>query len=494
MNGETIVTVIIGIVLGLTILGALLGLARKWKKALLRFGIVIIDLIGALLLSAEVSTYIPPETIIDALNSLNPTIAELVASVPSLLSLAFGLVRPLFFIVIFIGSSVASLLVYLICCIFISYKPDEKRYPMAGMLIGAVQGLLIALVLVSPVIGYISLADQAVVAYKDVVGEEAPNKLKTLHEKYVEPVKNHPFIGLTGTASAPIFNAVVSFEIGDDTFNPQNELPILIAGYKNVTVLMGKPLAQFGASEKAAISNITSLFSQSVLAPNVGAEFLSAMTTKWKAGESFAGIAPWEAEGEFQAVVDALYTVFSTSTADTLKRDIVTIGDFVILMVDYDMTSLFSGEDDVLAKITAVNPTTNKTFIKAATELLDANPHMATLRAGVSKLGASLLGSQLGTPEQIRENYGEMVTSVVDVLKTAEGDTNEEKIEALTPTIKEELAKNDIELSDEVLDEASRFLLEELEKDNVEIETMTEDDIYSILDKVAAGEITIPTP
>lgn len=494
MNGETIVTVIIGIVLGLTVLGALLGLARKWKKALLRFGIVIIDLIGALLLSAEVSTYIPPETIIDTLNSLNPTIAELVASVPSLLSLAFGLVRPLFFIVIFIGSSVASLLVYLICCIFISYKPDEKRYPMAGMLIGAVQGLLIALVLVSPVIGYISLADQAVVAYKDVVGEEAPNKLKTLHEEYVEPVKNHPFIGLTGTASAPIFNAVVSFEIGDDTFNPQNELPILVAGYKNVTVLMGKPLAEFGTSEKAAISNITSLFGQSVLAPNVGAEFLSAMTTKWKAGESFAGIAPWKAEGEFQAVVDALYTVFSTSTADTLKRDIVTIGDFVILMVDYDMTSLFSGEDDVLAKITAVNPATNKTFIKAATELLDANPHMATLRAGVSKLGASLLGSQLGTPEQIRENYGEMVTSVVDVLKTAEGDTNEEKIEALTPTIKEELAKNDIELSDEVLDEASRFLLEELEKDNVEIETMTEDDIYSILDKVAAGEITIPTP
>ena len=69
---------------------------------------------------------------------------------------------------------------------------------------------------------------------------------------------------------------------------------------------------------------------------------------------------------------------------------------------------------------------------------------------------------------------------------------NEEKIEALTPTIKEELAKNDIEISDEIVDEASKFLLDELEKDNIEIENMTEEDVYNILDKIAAGEISIP--
>ena len=172
----------------------------------------------------------------------------------------------------------------------------------------------------------------------------------------------------------------------------------------------------------------------------------------------------------------------------------VTIGDFLILMVDYDVTELLDGEGDVLVLITTTNPTTGKTFIKAATELLDTNPHLAVLRASITRLSANLLGNQLGTPAEIRENYGDMVTSVVDILKSSEGDTNEEKIEALAPTIKEELAKNDIDLSPEVVDEASRFLLEELEKNDIAIADMTEDDVYDILDRIAAGEIEVPIP
>ena len=97
--------------------------------------------------------------------------------------------------------------------------------------------------------------------------------------------------------------------------------------------------------------------------------------------------------------------------------------------------------------------------------------------------GLTKLGKELGIDhKELIEVYKEL-----DIY-------NEEKIEALTPTIKEELLKNEIDLSDELVDEASRFLLEELEKDNVEIETMTEEDVYNILDKIAAGEITIPLP
>lgn len=492
MNGETIISIIIGIVLALTTLGALLGLARKWKKALLRFGIVVVELISALLLSAEISTYIPPETILELLGKISPKLPELVSSVPSLLSLAFGLVRPLIFLVLFLVLSIFYMLLYLICSLFVHYKPNEKQYPMAGMLIGAVQGLIVSLVLVCPIIGYVTLADQTVVAYKDVVGEEVPENIAELHATYIEPVKNHPFVGLASTMSTPIFNAVVSFDMGDDIFNPTKEIPVLLAGYENVKTLIDTPLGDYGEKEKAAINNTTELFGESVLLPNVGAELLAAMTAKWQAGESFMGIEPFSVDGEFSVLVDSLYEVLSTTTADTLRADLVTIGDFLILMVDYDVTSLFEGGDDVLAKITEVNPVTNKTFIKAAVELLDANPHMSVLRNGITKLGATLLGSQLGTSEEIRENYGEMVTNVVDVLKNVEGDTNEEKIEALTPTIKEELAKNDIAISDEIVDEASKFLLDELEKDNIEIENMTEEDVYNILDKIAAGEISIP--
>ena len=494
MNGETIVSIIIGTILVLTAIGAFLGFARRWKKALLRFGFVAVELVSAILLSAEISTYIPAETIIELLSGISPVLGDLIANVPSLLSLAFGLIRPIVFVVLFIALSLVSLVLYFICSLFITYKPNEKDYPMAGMLIGAAQGLIVAIILTSPIIGYASLADQAVASYKSVAGEEVPKKVADLHEEYVKPVKNHPVVGLASMMADPIFSTVATFEVGGETFNPRDEVHILLAGLKNVRVLSAKAPASYGAAEKEAIAHITSLFDDSVLVPNIGAEVLAAMATKWQAGESFLGIAPLSAEGDFQIVIDSLYTIFSTSTAETLKQDMVTIGDFLILMIDYDVTSLLAGNTDVLGAITATNPTTGKTFIKAATELLDTNPHMAALRTGITKLGANLLGSQLGTSEEIRENYGDMVTSVVDILKNTEGDTNEEKIEALTPTIKEELLKNDVDLSPEIVDEASRFLLEELEKNDVTIEEMTEEDIYDILDKIAAGEIAVPIP
>ena len=491
MNGDTIVSIIIGTVFVLMLLGAFWGLIRKWKKALLRFGIVVIDLVATVFAANRAVRIISPE---NAELSGNPELIELFTNVPSLLTLTGGLLKPLIFMGCCIASSLFSLLIYWIISLFIRYKEKENTYPMAGMLIGAVQGLVVALVLVAPIIGYASLADQAVASYKDVVGEEVPGEIAEVHATYIEPINQHPLVKVIGTFSSPIFETLVTFDLGEDTFNPSEEIPVLLATYHNVTLLMDAPIEEYDADQKAAINNLATLFGQSAVLPNVGADFLSAIGTKWQAGESFMGIDPITVDSELTPIIDALYAVFATTTVETLKTDIVTIGDFVILMVDYNVTSLFDGGDDVLALVTEVNPTTNKTFIKAATELLDSNPHMAILRAGITKLGANLLGSQLGSSEEIRENYGDMVTGVVDVLKNLEGDTNEEKIEALTPTIKEELAKNDIDLPEEIVDEASKFLLEELEKEDISIEDMTEEDIYNILDKIAAGEITIPIP
>ena len=493
MNGTHIASIMIGTIFGLTILGALLGLARKWKKALLRFGLIVVEFISALTMSGKISQYITADMVVEWLGT-DSLISELLLNVPSLYTVSLGLIRPILFVLCFIAFSIVSLLLYWIIALFLRYKPEEKTFPMAAMMIGAVQGLLVALVLISPVIGYVTLADQAAVAYTDVVGEKLPDKIESIHRDYVKPIKDHELIKAVGSMTSPIFNAVVSFDLGTETLIPSKEIPLLLSGYTDVMSLKDVDFSDYGPDEKATIKDLTTTFGQSTLLPHIGAEALSAIATAWQNGESFMGIDPFTIEGDFSVIIDSLYTLFSTSSPGTLTADITTIGDFLILMIDYNATSLLSGDDDVLAKITEVNPATGKTFIKAATELLDANPHMAILRAGITKLGANLLGSQLGTSEEIRENYGDMVTSVVDILKDVEGTTNEEKIEALTPTIKEELLKNEIDLSDELVDEASRFLLEELEKDNVEIETMTEEDIYNILDKIAAGEIIIPLP
>ena len=489
--GDTIVSIIVAIVLGLTTIGLLLGLARKWKKALLRFGIVVIDLGVAFFGTNNALAAISAENVTV---TGNPIIVELLTSIPSLFTLTGGLLKPMIFMICFLGSAIISLPIYLIISLFFGYAPKENTYPIAGMLIGGLQGLLVALVLVSPIVGYASLAEQTVASYKSVVGEEIPADVAEIYEKHIEPINKHPLVDAIDLMSAPIFSTLTTFDMNGDTFNPSEEIPLLIAMYHNATILMDVPPAEYGAEQRAAITNITSLFEQSTFLPNVGANVISAISIKWKENESFIGFEPIEVAGDFKPTVDSLYAVLSTTTPETLKGDVATLGDLVILMMDYNLTSLISDDRDVLAKVTAINPTTNKTFFRAATELLDTNPHLSVLRYAITALSADVFGARLGTPEKIRENYGDMVTSVVDVLKNAEGDSNEEKIEALTPAIKDGLAKNHINLYDGVVDEASRFLLEELEKDGVAIEDMTEEDIYNILDRMAAGETPIPVP
>jgi hypothetical protein len=95
--------------------------------------------------------------------------------------------------------------------------------------------------------------------------------------------------------------------------------------------------------------------------------------------------------------------------------------------------------------------------------------------------------SQFGTAAEIRESCEPMVNEIVTALRDAEGDTNEEKIAAITPSLREELAENGITVPDEVVDEASRFLLDELESEGKDLGALTNDDIFAILDGLAAG-------
>ena len=136
MNGTHIASIMIGTIFGLTILGALLGLARKWKKALLRFGLIVVEFISALTMSGKISQYITVDMVVEWLGT-DSLISELLLNVPSLYTVSLGLIRPILFVLCFIAFSIVSLLLYWIIALFLRYKPEEKTFPMAAMMIGA---------------------------------------------------------------------------------------------------------------------------------------------------------------------------------------------------------------------------------------------------------------------------------------------------------------------------------------------------------------------
>lgn len=488
-----IATALLLFILVLTLFGALLGLARGRKKAIARAVTILAAFLIALILTGPVLGSVTPEKIAEVAGELPTELVDVLTVAPSLFAFAIGLVKPMIFLVIFFALTVVLWFVYFIVSLFLRYKKKEKRRRKMGALIGALQGLLVAVLLLTPILGYATMADEALGAYVEMADPADTADIVELREEFLTPITGNGLLSATATVTKPLFSSLSSAKTDTAKISVSKEIPLLLMAMDDVTLITEKidNLSGFGPEEKAALRGISDSFAESDFLPTVTAEILSGITSRWAGGETFMDIEKPEVEGEFGGIVDTLLDLFADSTAETVERDFDTIVEFLILLVDYDVIDAMNGDEDIFESLTRVNPETDKTFIKAAVALLDTNPHLSPLRSEIMSLGAQTVISQLGTPEEIREKCEPMVDELVTILRDAEGDTNEEKIESLTPVIKKELANNEIdEIPEEIVDEASRFLLDKLEEDNVSLEDITEEDVFRILDELAAeGEI-----
>lgn len=486
-----IATVLLVFILVLTLFGALLGLSRGWKKAVARAATILLAFLLALILSGSVPGNLTSERIAEMAGELPPELSDVLGLAPSLFAFVIGLVKPLVFFVLFFALTVVLWFVYFIVSLFLRYGKKQKRRRKLGALIGALQGLLVAVLLLTPILGYATVADEALGAYVEMADPADTAEVVELRDDFLTPITDNGLLSATATVTRPLFGMLSSADTGTTQISVSKEIPLLLMAMDDVELITGKEPAEFGDPEKEALRGLSDHFAESDFLPTVTAEILSGVTSRWAAGETFMEIEKPVVEGEFGGIVDSLLDLFADSTAETVKRDLDTVVEFFILLIDYDIVDAMNGEEDVFESLTRVNPATDKTFIKAAVALLDANPHLSPLRSAVMSLGAQTVISQLGTPEEIRETCEPMVDELVTILRDAEGDTNEEKIASLTPVIREELERNDItEVPADVIDEASRFLLDKLEEDNVSLEEITEEDIFRILDELAAeGEL-----
>lgn len=502
MTATTTISFLFGFFGVLMLLGALLGLYRRTKRAAVHFVVFALAATLAVLLSGAFATVLDAakvEEILIGFAEKNPEsaalftdLASLSEAIATLLPFLQGLLRPLLFAVLLILISVILWVIMVIVGLFIRKKKNKNAKKrgldrLLGAAIGLVQGLLLAALLVTPAVGYLAMADDIATAYLAEADSDVADDVRELQADLLTPLRENAIVRATESVTAPVFSLTSAFRVGDTRTTVMEEAPTLLKTADTLLVLGAVPFSEYGESECDALREVTDLFSQSALLPPVTAEMLSTVAGKWQEGEAFLGIEAPEVEGELAPITDALLEVLASSTVDTVERDLETVADFLILAVDYGMLADAEGED-IYARAIEVNPATGKTFIKAAVALLDANPHMLPLRNGITAFGATLVADKLGTPEDIRENYGEMVTEAVDVLKNAEGDTDEEKIASLTPVLRDELAEEGIDLPDDVVDEASRYVLDELDRQGITLDTLTEDDVYDILDRLAAGE------
>lgn len=368
--------------LGLLIFGFLWGMLRSWRKSLLRFGILVIDLIIAIFCSPLIAKAIIKQvahgttiTIFnfsfdfgDIINDLiGSNITGDMASVETVTNeLATGLINVVMnivvFFLLFIVLWLFSLIIYAIIWAIIKHaggkgrkEKGEKKHEsiwlrLVGGLVGTLSMCVIFFAFAVPVFGAMNICNNFVESeekkgsayaagissslicgrpyYKE---DEKIGQIETYVEKYSEIKEQYDKSIVGGFCNAmglsalggKTFGYLTNVSAGDLKLNFSDELVAVIKtynAYKDAFVVN-----QFDIKDNKSVDRLANVYDNltgSEIINRYVVEILPTMSDKWSNGESFMGVNNPLADSEFNPVVCKLLNVFSVKNSDRINTNV----------------------------------------------------------------------------------------------------------------------------------------------------------------------------
>ena len=462
-----------------TFLGALFGLAKGFKKSIVRIVSVILAGFLAYIFATPIAKiFINDGTIreVVAMLDFEETYNELVAASPALgelfAILPVAIVAPAVFLVLFF---VFKFLLRRPCIIVnacLGFKAkDESAIRYLGLPIGAAQGFVSVMALIVVIAGFIGVGDKVI----DVVLDEenASNIADTAVieeiDFYIEEIKRDPIIGMLcgsddkndlkndvsvamattakkGQTNNAIFEGLTTFKFRNQKLKLSNELVTIT----DVAIQI-IPLTESGegsgltAKQIEAVAKLAEKFSQSGILTEVGADIISEACTKWSNGEAFLGMEFEGFDPMIDPIVEALLVAMKDSTAETLIVDLGSFVDILRTLNDYDLLSLTSGgTDDILSKLSG-------SAISDLLKILSDNSRLNVVIPEVTNLSIRMLGATLKIPENSGVIYETVVNDLSNSLNNVlSSEMTEEDITKFSEEVYNSLQSNGIEVGKEV--------------------------------------------
>ena len=146
--------------------GTLMGLARGFRRSLLRLGLILLSLFLAIvvlrktfvniIMNLDIGGQTLEEMLVEALNESGTLPSSMMSLISALVEIIIGLVG--YFVVYGVLSSFTWLIIYPILKIFI--KKEQPKKKLLGAIVGLVQGTVIAFTVCAPLTGLVTQIDK----------------------------------------------------------------------------------------------------------------------------------------------------------------------------------------------------------------------------------------------------------------------------------------------------------------------------------------------
>ena len=410
---------------------------------------------------------------------------------------------PLLYLPVFLLTRlVLSLIVKIVEACVPVLRLRTKKY--VSMPLGAVNGLLIALVMLIPLCGYICLAanlldtaDETGILEAPVVQESLPEGIMDDVDFWYDALGCHPVLTkIHNTVGAPLFTALTTGNLDEThadaelSMNLEKELDgLLVTASHALDAVESLEKETFTQEDKEHLYATADSLFESDWIRNLGADSLVALSEAWLQNQSFVGLARPALDATINPTVNHLLEILATETPDTLEEDIHVLLDVLGDLLISDLLQSGGNYTEMVQKMSQSGLLTDMV------EKLEQSAHFCELADELKALAVRLVSNMLGVDKLENGEYADMMVSVAGTLTDALNLPEAERDAMILDAVKGQFSEQGFDIPDDVTLKMSHHMMEELGADG----KITADELTQYMVDHAEegfeilGDVEIPT-
>ena len=324
----------------------------------------------------------------------------------------------------------------------IKRKPflSDKKFDPLGALCGALCSFVVYVVLLVPMVGTVTVANNAVA----LLGNAEDETTQMVCEISNAAAENFGAKTVRVLGGDLLYNGLTTYRVNGESVSLQKEMNFVGAVGKAVINISDEEVSSKDSAD--SLREVPDAFEKSTMIPVLLSELLSAASDDWSQGKEFCGIKAPSLGESFDPVVQDLMFIMKDSDRDTISADVRTIVNTLALFIENDALESMKSDNGVMVMLK------NETLISGVMLEILENERLSPLVNSITNMGISLLAEQLGLAPSAEAMYEGFVGDMADEYQNivAQNLGSGETVEALSKSVDDIFDNYGIAISDGV--------------------------------------------
>lgn len=276
---------------------------------------------------------------------------------------------------------------------------------LASILIGIFGCIFGVVVVFAPFTGAIGLADDALTTLGETLDEGDEN-----YEVYVtakEFTSNLSVRFSNKFGGKLIFNGLTTYKVNGTKIKLKNEAKLVITIADSVQTIANEGAEK--EAQKSAVADVINAFDRSAVIPLVLSDLVNQIALSVEGDGELAKSLGFDTAND-DSFSDGLtleaVRSFKECTPESIKSDVRTLGDIVLIFIDHDAINSLENPQELLSK---------KAFVEELLSSFFENDRLSSLASTFVEMGITTLESELGMTDTLAKAHENMVARLESV-------------------------------------------------------------------------------